>query len=229
MRSGTNLGGKMRKLAATIGLTTLVATIFAIVTPATAFAAGGVTTCNGELAAGTYGRVVVPEGGLCTSDGPITITGGVVVERAGTLVFGSDENPVHTATISNGVVATDAMGVQIHHSTINGGLRIHGGQGPFGGPFEVTWNAIEDDLIRGGAVIDGYDGFWQGFLNNDVRGSVNLNNNNLFEKDDANEFVSNTIHGNMNCSGNDPAPQVGDSEGGPNTVTGHKTGQCAAL
>jgi hypothetical protein len=219
----------MRKLAATIGLTTLVATIFAIVTPAAAFAAGGTTTCNGELAPGTYGHVVVPEGGLCTSAGPVTITHGVVVERAGTLELGSDENPAHAATISGGVVATDADGVHIHHSTINGGLRIHGGQGPFGGPFQVTWNAIEDNIIHGGAVIDGYIGFWQGFLNNNVRGTVNLNNNNLFEKDDANEFVSNTIYGNMNCFNNDPAPQVGDSEGGPNTVTGHKNGQCADL
>jgi hypothetical protein len=219
----------MRKLAATIGLAALIATVFAIAAPTTAFAAAGTTTCNGDLAPGTYGRVVVPEGGLCTSDGPITITGGVVVERAGTLQFGSDENPAHAATISNGVVATDADGVHIHHSTINGGLRIHGGQGPFGGPFQVTWNAIEDNIIHGGAVIDGYIGFWQGFLNNNVRGTVNLNNNNLFEKDDANEFVSNTIYGNMNCFNNDPAPQVGDSEGGPNTVTGHKNGQCADL
>ena len=219
----------MRKLAATIGLTTLFVTALGIAAPAAASAAGTVTTCDGELAPGTYGRVVVPEDGACFSDGPVTITGGLVVERGATVVFGSDENAVHTATISGGVVANDAMNVQIHHSTINGGLRIHGGQGPFGGPFDVTWNAIEDNLIRGGAVIDGYEGFWMGFLGNDVRGTVTLTNNNLFEKDDANEFVSNTIHGNMNCSGNDPAPQVGDSEGGPNVVTGNKTGQCANL
>ena len=85
----------MRKLAAMIGLVTFFGTLSAVVTPATAFAAGSTTTCNGELAPGTYGRVVVPEGGQCLSDGPVTITGGVVVERAGTLVFGSDENPAH--------------------------------------------------------------------------------------------------------------------------------------
>jgi hypothetical protein len=33
----------------------------------------------------------------------------------------------------------------------------------------------------------------------------------------------------MRCSGNDPAPQVGDSEGSPNVVTGRKTGQCTAV
>jgi hypothetical protein len=46
---------------------------------------------------------------------------------------------------------------------------------------------------------------------------------------DGNEVVTNTIHGNLNCEGNDPAPQVGDSEGSPNHVTGVKTGQCVGL
>jgi hypothetical protein len=41
--------------------------------------------------------------------------------------------------------------------------------------------------------------------------------------------VTNTIHGSLNCQGNSPAPQVGDSEGGPNQVTGQKTGQCAGV
>jgi hypothetical protein len=41
--------------------------------------------------------------------------------------------------------------------------------------------------------------------------------------------VTNVIRGNLNCSGNDPAPQVGDSEGEPNVVSGDKTGQCADL
>jgi hypothetical protein len=41
--------------------------------------------------------------------------------------------------------------------------------------------------------------------------------------------VTNAIHGSLKCAGNSPAPQVGDSEGGPNRVTGRKTGQCAHL
>ena len=41
--------------------------------------------------------------------------------------------------------------------------------------------------------------------------------------------VTNSIHGNLTCSGNSPAPQVGDSEGLPNVVTGQKIGQCAAV
>ena len=217
----------MRRATAALGVTALMWAGMSLVVPQVASAATA-TSCTDDLAAGTYGKVIVPEGAVCLSDGPVTIRGGLWISPGATFQLGSDENPVDTGTISGGVHATNAKGVQIHHVTINGGLDIHGGDGPFGPPFDVTWNAIEDNVIHGGATIDGYNGFWMGFLGNDVRGDVNLTNNVLTE-DDANEYVSNTVHGNLNCSGDSPAPQVGDSEGGPNQVTGQKTGQCSAL
>ncbi len=143
-------------------------------------------------------------------------------------MLGSEENPVDTGTISGGVHATNPASVQIHFTTINGGVDIHGGSGAFGGPFDITWNAIEDNRINGGATIEGYDGFWFGFIRNHVNGSVNLNGNVLVDPD-GNEYVTNSIHGSLNCAGNSPAPQIGDSEGSPNSVTGGKTGQCAGL
>jgi hypothetical protein len=194
-----------------------------------AFAAGGgSTTCNGELAPGTYQRVVVPQDGVCLSSGPVTIRAGLFVQQGGTLVLGSEDQPVHTATISGGVHAFNAMSVQIHFSTINGGITIRGGSGPFGGPFDVTWNTIEDSVVNGGYDEIGYDGFWNGFIRNNVHGGVNLIGNTVADPD-GNEVVTNTIHGNLNCQGNDPAPQVGDSEGAPNHVTGRETGQCQGL
>jgi len=208
-----------------LGLGALVAAAFFVVP---AFAAGGTTTCNGTLAPGTYNRVVVPQDGVCLSDGPVTIRAGLWVEQGATLVFGNEENAVHTATISGGVHSSNAMNVQIHFSTINGGVDLEGGAGPFGGPFDVTWNTLEDDVINGSVTVNGYNGFWQGFIRNNVHGSTNLNNNVLLDPD-GNEFVTNTIHGNLNCAGNDPAPQVGDSGGSPNQVTGQETGQCRGL
>jgi hypothetical protein len=191
-------------------------------------AASPATACTGILAAGSYQRVVVPEGAACLSEGPVTIRGGLYIQQGATFVLGSEENPVNTGTISGGVHATNPASVQIHFTTINGGVDVHGGSGPFGGPFDITWNAIEDNRINGGATIEGYDGFWFGFIRNHVNGSVNLNGNVLLDPD-GNEYVTNTIHGNLNCSGNSPAPQIGDSEGSPNQVTGAKTGQCAGL
>jgi len=214
----------MRRLHLLLGMGALVGAMFAV----PAAAAGTTTTCNGTLASGSYHRVVVPVDGICLSDGPVRISGGLIVQAGGTLVLGSEENPVHTATINGGVYATDAMSVQIHFSTINGGIVIKGGSGPFGGPFGVTWNTIEDSTINGGYAEVGYNGFWNGFIRNSVQGSVRLVGNTVADPD-GNEVVTNTIHGNLTCAANDPPPQVGDSEGSQNHVTGAETGQCAGL
>ena len=202
--------------------------VAALAASAPASAAPGPTTCDGRLNAGTYGQVVVRAGATCFSDGPVTIRGGLEVMQGATFVLGSEDSTGSTGTISGGVHATDAASVQIHFATISGGLDIQGGSGPFGGPFEVTFNAIEDNQVNGGVTIEGYDGFWQGFIRNDVNGSVVLDDNVLADPD-GNEIVTNTIRGSLDCTGNSPAPQVGDSEGSPNVVTGSATGQCAGL
>ena len=212
---------RMSILGAVVGVAALTAS-------APASAAPGPTTCDGTLDAGTYGQVVVPAGATCFSDGPVTIRGGLEVMQGATFVLGSEDSTGSTGTISGGVHATDPASVQIHFATINGGLDIQGGSGPFGGPFEVTFNAIEDNQVNGGVTIEGYDGFWQGFIRNDVNGSVVFDDNVLADPD-GNEIVTNTIRGSLGCTGNSPAPQVGDSEGSPNVVTGSATGQCAGL
>ena len=61
-----------------------------------------------------------------------------------------------------------------------------------------------------------------------MNGAVNLSGN-VLEDADGNEYVTNTIHGSLSCFGNSPAPQVGDSEGSLNHVTGAKKGQCGSL
>src|SRR5690348_3105590 len=89
--------------------------------------AGSTTTCDGTLAPGTYHTVVVPENASCTSDGFVTIRGGLFVEPGATLVLGSEENAVPTANITGGVHATDPLNLQIHFSTISDGIDSHGG------------------------------------------------------------------------------------------------------
>jgi hypothetical protein len=214
----------MKGIARLLCAGTLCAMVLATV-PAQARPAATPTICTDVLAPGTYHKVIVPEDAVCISDGPVTIRGGLFVASGATFVLGSEENPVDTGTISGGVHATHPMNLQIHFTTIHGGIASHGGSGPFGGPFDVTWNAIEDNVINGSVTVDGYDGFWFGFIRNNVHGSVNLNGN-VLEDQDANEYVTNTIHGSLNCVGNVPAPQIGDSEGELNVVTGRKTGQC---
>ncbi len=215
----------MRKLFGITAVSMLILAMPFAASPASA--SRGTTMCTDALAAGTYRAVVVPDGAVCLSDGPVRILGGLWIRPGATFVLGSEQS-TSTGTINGGVHATDPASVQIHFATINGGLDIHGGSGPFGPPFDVTWNAIEDNWIHGGVRISGYDGFWFGFIRNHVSGAVTLSDNTL-QDPDGNEYVTNTIHGSLRCHGNDPAPQVGDSEGDPNTVTGRLTGQCAGL
>ena len=215
--------GRLLRLA---GL--LVLGVSALVVSSPASAGPNTTTCTDVLAPGTYQKVVVPADAACFSDGPVTIRGGLFVGEGATFVLGSEENPGDNGTITGGVHATDAASVQIHFMTITGGIDVQGGSGAFGGPFDITWTTIEDSTINGSVTIAGYDGFWMGFIRNTVHGSVNLNDNVLVDPD-GNEYVTNTIQGSLNCAGNSPAPQIGDSEGSPNQVTGTKTGQCADL
>jgi hypothetical protein len=203
-----------------------------------------VKVCNGGLGPGTYRSVVVPPDGICFATGPINVMGGLFVGRGATFSLGSEEDPTPQGTISGGVFAWNAANVQIHFTTILGGLYMHGGSGPFyektpfcfpedendpNSPIVcLTFSAIEDNIIKGGVVIDGYDGFWLGFIRNNVSGTVWLTHNTVADPD-GNEYVTNTIQGSLKCWGNDPAPQIGDSEGLQNAVTGQKTGQCAQL
>ena len=206
----------------------IAASVLALAMGLTTFPAAGAasTECTDVLAPGTYRSVVVPEGAVCMSEGPVRIQAGLWIEPGATFVLGSEESGWTTGTIGGGVHATDPASVQIHFATINGGIDIHGGSGPFGPPFDVTWNAIEDNVIHGSVTIAGYDGFWMGFIRNRVYGTVTMRDN-VLEDPDGNEYVTNTIHGSLQCSGNSPAPQVGDSGGLANVVTGSKSGECA--
>jgi hypothetical protein len=212
----------------TMIVTALAAAVVAAMLGAVPASAANATTCTGELPAGTYHRVVVPEGAVCLSEGPIVVRSGLWIGSGATFVLGSEESGWTTGTIGGGVHADDPASVQIHFATINGGIDIHGGSGPFGPPFDVTWNAIEDNVIHGHVTIAGYDGFWMGFIRNTVSGSVTMRNNTLVDPD-GNEYVTNTIHGSLSCWGNSPAPQIGDSQGEVNHVTGRKAGQCTGV
>ena len=173
----------------------------------------------------------------------IRVSGGLQVGNSGSLFLGDGPGSgceVNTlTTVNGGLTAAGPAFLLIHGVRINGGIDSHGGSGPFGGPIcfaeepggpEICpfWTAIEDNRIIGDVTIDGYDGFWFGFIRNQVNGSVNLTNN-VLQDPDGNEYVTNTIHGRLNCAGNWPDPWVGDSQGSLNQVTGPKTGQCVSL
>jgi len=192
--------------------------------PAAAKPAHGASTCTGNLASGKYHRLVVPAGATCDgTQANIDVRGGVRVGEGATFVLGADPNEggsTDTGKIRGGIRANDPASLQVHFAHVNGGVRMRGGNGFF--------STVEDNVIHGGATINGYSGFWLGFIRNSVHGTVKLSNNDM-EDPDANEYVTNTIKGSLVCHNNTPAPQVGDSEGQQNVVSGRKVDQCAGL
>ena len=134
--------------------------------------------------------------------------------------------------IGGNLTAENALLVLVHHNTIQGNATVNGGGGgvncdplPFGPPAYATF---EDNVIGRNAVISNWHSCWLGFIRNTVAGNVNFEQNVTFDPD-ANEIVTNVISGKLNCSGNSPAPQIGDSGGSLNTVTRGATGQCVSL
>jgi hypothetical protein len=70
-------------------------------------------------------------------------------------------------------------------------------------------------------TINGYNGFWLGFIRDHVNGTVMLINNH--QPLDEIDVGSNVVHGSLLCSGNVPTENTGPSAGGPSTVTGQDT------
>ena len=192
--------------------------------PAAAKPGHGGSTCTGTLASGSYHRLVVPSGETCDgTEARIDVRGGVRVEEGASFILGADPGEgglTDTGTIRGGVRANDPASLQLHFAHVSGGVRMRGGNGFF--------STVEDNVIRGGATINGYSGFWLGFIRNTVHGTVTLSNNQMGDPD-ANEYVTNRIRGSLVCHNDSPAPQIGDSEGDPNVVSGRKVGQCAGL
>jgi hypothetical protein len=203
-RIGLMIVGVLGATALVVGLTS-------------ASAASPGSTCTGTLASGEYHKLVVPAGATCDGTAAeIDVRGGVSVGEGATFILGFEGGP-DTGTIRGGVTADEPASLQVHFADIRGGVSMHGGNGFF--------STVEDSDIHGGATIDGYSGFWLGFIRNSVHGTVTLSNNHM-DDPDANEFVTNTIKGSLVCHNNSPAPQVGDSGGLPNVVSGQKVDQC---
>jgi hypothetical protein len=202
-------------IVAVLGITALTAG------PSVATAAHGGSKCTGTLASGKYHKLVVPDGATCDgTQADIDVRGGIRVGKGATFVLGSEESPDAGGTIRGGIRAQDPASLQVHFARIKGGVRMRGGNGFF--------STVEDSVIHGGATINGYSGFWLGFIRNSVHGTVTLSNNHM-DDPDANEYVTNTIKGSLVCHNDSPAPQIGDSEGESNVVTGRKVDQCADL
>ena len=80
-----------------------------------------VTKCKGQLAAGSYDSVVVPQNATCSLSGA-NVAGNVTMERRATLNGGS-------VTIGGSLLAQGATNVRLFDFSVGGDVRIVGGGG----------------------------------------------------------------------------------------------------
>ncbi len=181
----------------------------------------------------------------------MTVRGNVLVAALATLNLGCSvqntmppfpggpvpcPNGISHDVVHGSIVASQAHTLKIYGITIHGNLVSVGGGEAVTGPNASTCEEqpaplnfpVKDNTIDGNVLISGWQGCWFGYIRNVQHGSALLIGNHTAESDST-EIVTNTIDGNLICLANSPAPQVGDSEGLPNTVSGHKLGQCAGL
>jgi hypothetical protein len=181
----------------------------------------------------------------------ITVDGNITVASGGTLFLGCfatsfqcADDPSDTLnspqTVQGSILATGALGVVVHDSTIGTDVVQTGGGGGSGAFCETTpgvfalpyigapaYSDYEDSAISGNLRVTGVTSCWYGTERDTIGGSLTYANNN-FTIPNASEILSNHIGGNMLCSSNVPAVQFGTSSSGKsNVLGGFGTGQCA--
>jgi hypothetical protein len=204
----------------------------------------GPTTVSGNLILGPSSALVA-----VFSGGDLTVNGHVSVKHDATLIAGCDpeqspciDDPTGSATttIAGNLIATQALGVVVHDSTIGGNVvQVGGGGGvtcePVGFFTQLespAFSTYSDSRIGGHITISGDSSCWLGITRVDIGGSVQLLHNQLADPD-AIEVLDNTIGGNIVCQQNSMVWDSADITANlyprlwePNTVSGHRVGQC---
>ena len=152
-----------------------------------------------------------------------------------------------TEYIGGNLISLDALGVVVHNATVRGSVEEYGGGngvafnpvGIFavyiaGGPAQS--NGLDEPIalpayydyanvnVGGNMTVTGMDEDWYGIDRDTVHGNLTDTDNTTAQ--DGNEVFNNTVYGNLVCSGNNPAVEYGDSNGGPNKVGGNAVGEC---
>jgi hypothetical protein len=194
---------------------------------------------------------VAPGGELVAAFGgsDVHVGGNLLVQSNGVLILGCEpeafvcfNDPDQTTgtlrthdTVGLNLTAQNALAVVVHATTIGQNSTVQGGGGGVtcastipNIPGPPAYIDFEDDAIGGNSIIQGVQSCWAGYIRNHVARNV-IYQGNRFADPDASELTTNTIGGNMICSGNNPVVQFGDSQGSPNVVAGKAIGECTSV
>jgi hypothetical protein len=149
-----------------------------------------------------------------------------------------DPNPnaptLNTKDVVDGnLVSDNPLGTVTHNLVVHGNIVENGGGAGTGcapvGIFNQylglpEYSNYSNDTVGGNLIINGLDTCWMGAFRNTVYGNMQVTDD--VGAPDAEEIATNTVHGNLICSGNNPQVEFGDSNGKPNMVAGNATGEC---
>lgn len=210
----------------------------------------GSVTVEHNLTVLSGGTLVAVTGGIGAfpSSSDLTIGGNVEVQAGGLLNMGcepiyyicvNDPDQVVGSysthhTIAGNLTADNAFSVLVHHASIGGSVKVTGGGGGTNScsesipalEFAPPYGDFEDVAIAGSLTITGWRSCWLGVFRVTVLQGTEWVDD-ITGDPDGNEMANNTIIGSLNCFGNSPSNQIGDSLGAPSTVLGNATGQCA--
>ncbi len=146
-------------------------------------------------------------------------------------------NGVSDTTVHGNITGFGALTMRLYGlNNVRGNITVLGGGQTVTGPNASSCEEhpgalnlpIKDSTVDGNITVVGWHGCWMGVFRIAQHGSTVLLNNKTADSDSM-EIATNTIRGNLICYGNNTAPQVGDSHGTPNVVSGKVLGQCKGL
>jgi hypothetical protein len=91
-----------------------------------------------------------------------------------------------------------------------------------------AYTDVEDNHIGQSILVANVRTCWLGVFRNKTGGNVIVRDN-VSEDPDATEIAGNKIGQSLSCFRNSPVAQFGDSGQPPNTVGGHKFGECTKV
>jgi len=215
---------------------------------------GTLTILPGSVLLATFGETNFQPGSPAST---LTVDGSINVQSGGTALLGCFatsfpcfddpmEGPDHSPTLNSPVkvggnlISTEPLGVIVHDGTIGGNVSETGGGGgvtcdpsggfaAFGSP---VYSDYEDSSVGGWMSISNLNSCWLGVARVQIGQSLTVTNDQLLDPD-AIEIISNTIGGDLACSGNRMVWDSADASNDlypriwlPNTVAGKRSGQC---
>ncbi|MFF1475937.1 hypothetical protein ACFVZY_52490, partial [Streptomyces mirabilis] len=176
-------------------------------------------SCTRTITGQVNGAVFATRESTCIIDA--TVRGGVNGVPGGALF-------ISNSTIGGSVQSSNGTLFSICDSSVIGSVQVNGATGfvLIGDPGDdhcpgnrITTGSVQLTNNHAGAEL----------VANNIGGSVQVSGTTgtgPFPADSSAGIVGNTIGGSLACAGNVPPPT---NRGTPNTVTGSRTGQCAAL